>query len=117
MAFPGNCRPRSAEKTLAAPAAAVVLLLVSAGCAAHPDHALSVDPLKQRLLAREEAALENLRLDRAPVYAYTPSAGGGGRLPVYSYLDAPYDGPPVEPPLPDLNLLPEDLPPWGEAAP
>jgi len=64
-----------------------------------------IDPLKQRLIAREDIALQNLLFGRMPTYA----SGGS-----YSYLDAPYDGPAIEPPLPDLSLLPEDLPPWEE---
>ena len=80
------------------------------GCAANdPAGDLLADPLKQRLLAREDIALQNLLLARTPAYSY---AGGGGSA--YSYLDEPYDGPSVEPPLPDLNLLPEDMPPWED---
>lgn len=78
------------------------LLILLAGCASPHDSGLLIDPLKQRLIAREDIALQNLLLARMPA--------------PYSYLDAPYDGPAVEPPLPDLNLLPEDLPPWEEVA-
>ncbi len=78
------------------------------GCASSPHSDVLIDPLKQRLLAREDVALQNLLFARAPVYAYQ-GAGGGS-----SFWDAPYDGPTIEPPLPDLNLLPEDLPPWDE---
>lgn len=79
------------------------------GCASNPNADVLIDPLKQRLLAREDIALQNLLLARTPAYSY---AGGGGRA--YSYLDEPYEGPAVEPPLPDLNLLPEDMPPWED---
>ncbi|MFM8888192.1 MAG: hypothetical protein ACKOKC_17475 [Chthoniobacterales bacterium] len=70
-----------------------------------------VDPLKQRLIAREDIALQNLLFARTPAYVSSGSSGS------YSYLDAPYDGPAIEPPLPDLSLLPEDLPPWEEPLP
>lgn len=85
----------------------LTLLLCLAGCAS-PNSSVLVDPLKQRLLAREDVALQNLLFARMPAYG---AAGPGG---AYSYLDAPYDGPSVEPPLPDLNLLPEDMPPWDD---
>ena len=78
------------------------ILILLAGCASPHDGGLLIVPLRQRLLAREDVALQNLLLARMPAS--------------YSYLDAPYDGPAVEPPLPDLNLLPEDLPPWEEVA-
>jgi hypothetical protein len=80
------------------------------GCATGPDTEALVDPLKQRLLAREDIALQNLLLARTPAYSYA----GGSRSGSSSYLDAPYVGPSIEPPLPDLNLLPEDMPPWEE---
>ena len=88
---------------------ASVLLLFLSGCAANPDNDVLVDPLKQRLIAREDIALQNLLFARTPASNYAVSGGGS-----YSYLDAPYDGPAIEPPLPDLSLLPEDLPPWEE---
>lgn len=91
--------------------AACVLPVLSGCVATDPAGDLLADPLKQRLLAREDIALQNLLLARSPSYSY---AGGGGGS---SYLDEPYDGPAIEPPLPDLNLLPEDMPPWDEAAP
>lgn len=72
-----------------------------AGCAAPGGNEALADPLKQRLLAREDISLQNLLFARTPVYS----------LPGGSAHDAPYDGPAVEPPLPDLSLLPEDLPP------
>ena len=78
-----------------------------AGCATNPNNDVLVDPLKQRLIAREDIALQNLLLARMPAYTYAASGSG-------SYLDQPYDGPAIEPPLPDLSLLPEDLPPWEE---
>jgi hypothetical protein len=84
-----------------------VLLLCLVGCAS-PNGSVLVDPLKQRLLAREDVALQNLLFARMPAYGAAGSSGA------YSYLDAPYDGPAVEPPLPDLNLLPEDMPPWDD---
>lgn len=83
-------------------------LLFSAGCATGPNSDVLIDPLKQRLIAREDIALQNLLFARMPAYRSAAGSGGG------SYLDAPYDGPVIEPPLPDLNLLPEDLPPWEE---
>lgn len=83
--------------------------LTMAGCASNPNAEVLIDPLKQRLIAREDIALQNLLFARTP--AYISSGSGGGS---YSYLDAPYDGPAIEPPLPDLSLLPEDLPPWEE---
>lgn len=83
---------------------AVVVLLCLAGCASNPNHEFLVDPLKQRLIAREDIALQNM------LFARTPAYSGGG------YFDEPYDGPIVEPPLPDLNLLPADLPPWEDVA-
>ena len=94
------------------PVRAVLLgcLCWAAGCASNPNNETLVDPLKQRLLAREDIALQNLLLARTPAYSYAGSGRGGS----YSYLDAPYDGPAVEPPLPDLNLLPEDMPPWDD---
>ena len=55
-------------------------------------------------MAREDIALQNLLLARMPAYTYAAPSSG-------SYLDAPYDGPAIEPPLPDLSPLPEDLPP------
>jgi hypothetical protein len=82
---------------------AATALASFAGCATNPNNDVLVDPLKQRLIAREDIALQNLMLERSPVY----SSDQGG-------WDAPYDGPAVEPPLPDLSLLPEDLPPWEE---
>jgi hypothetical protein len=82
-----------------------------AGCTSNPNNDVLVDPLKQRLIAREDIALQNLLLERMPAYSDAGSSGGSRS---YSYLDAPYDGPAVEPPLPDLNLLPEDMPPWEE---
>jgi len=85
------------------------LLLFLVGCAS-PNSGVLVDPLKQRLLAREDVALQNLLFARTPAYSYAGSGGGGA----YAYLDAPYDGPAIEPPLPDLNLLPEDMPPWDD---
>jgi len=85
-----------------------------AGCAGNPNNDVLIDPLKQRLVAREDIALQNLLFARAPAYSYGGSSGGGRS---YSYLDAPYDGPAIEPPLPDLNLLPEDMPPWEELEP
>ena len=84
-------------------------LVLLAGCASNPNSDVLTDPLKQRLIAREDIALQNLLFERTP--AYISSGQGGGS---YSYLDAPYDGPAIEPPLPDLSLLPEDLPPWEE---
>ncbi len=81
-------------------AVGLVLLFWATGCANSADNQALVDPLKQRLLAREDIALQNLLLARMPA--------------VYSYLDAPYDGPAIEPPLPDLNMLPEDMPPWED---
>jgi hypothetical protein len=82
--------------------------LTLAGCASNPNSDVLVDPLKQRLIAREDIALQNLLFARTPAYVSSGSSGS------YSYLDAPYDGPAIEPPLPDLSLLPEDLPPWEE---
>lgn len=93
---------------------ASLILLWVAGCASNPNSDVLIDPLKQRLLAREDIALQNLLFARTPAYSYADSSGGGRS---YSYLDAPYDGPAVEPPLPDLNLLPEDMPPWEELEP
>jgi hypothetical protein len=81
-------------------------LALCTGCATNPNNDVLVDPLKQRLIAREDIALQNLLLARMPAYTYASGSG--------SYLDAPYDGPAIEPPLPDLSLLPEDLPPWEE---
>ncbi len=89
----------------------IVVLLCLAGCASNPNSDVLVDPLKQRLIAREDIALQNLLFTRMPAYSDAGSSGGGRD---YSYLDAPYDGQPIEPPLPDLSLLPEDLPPWEE---
>jgi len=86
--------------------ACVLSLLLLAGCASDPNNDVLVDPLKQRLLAREDIALQNLLLARAPAYGYAEGSS--------SYLDEPYDGPSIEPPLPDLNLLPEDMPAWDE---
>jgi hypothetical protein len=100
----------AAAKPLCISAWAALVLLSVAGCATDPGTEALVDPLKQRLMAREDIALQNLLLARTPAYSYAGSRGGGS----YSYLDAPYDGPSVEPPLPDLNLLPEDMPPWEE---
>ena len=85
---------------------AVCFFLSLAGCASAPNSDVLVDPLKQRLIAREDIALQNLLLDRMPAY----SVGGSGS-------DEPYSGPSIEPPLPDLNLLPEDMPPWEELPP
>lgn len=87
---------------------AFTALLLSAGCATGPHSDVLIDPLKQRLIAREDIALQNLLFARMP--ADGSPATSSGR----SYLDAPYDGPAIEPPLPDLNLLPEDPPPWEE---
>ena len=84
----------------------VCCLLALAGCATNPNSDVLVDPLKQRLIAREDIALQNLLLERMPVYAAYDSDAGPR-----------YDGPAVEPPLPDLNLLPEDMPPWEELPP
>ena len=84
----------------------VCVLLALAGCATNPDSDVLVDPLKQRLIAREDIALQNLLLERMPVYAAYDSDA-----------EASYDGPVIEPPLPDLNLLPEDMPPWEELPP
>ena len=92
----------------------VVVLCCLSGCATNADNEALVDPLKQRLLAREDIALQNLLLARTPAYGSAPSGGGSGRHGGYSYLDAPYDGPAIEPPLPDLNMLPEDMPPWED---
>ena len=83
------------------------VLVSFVGCAVNPNNEVLIDPLKQRLVAREDIALQNLLLARMPAYTYAASGSG-------SYLDAPYDGPAIEPPLPDLSLLPEDLPPWEE---
>lgn len=92
------------------PAATACLAILLPGCAANdPAGDLLADPLKQRLLAREDIALQNLLLARTPAYSYA-----GGARGTYSYLDEPYDGPAIEPPLPDLNLLPEDMPPWED---
>ena len=94
--------------------AAALALPFLAGCASpHADSTLA-DPLKQRLLAREDNALQNLLLAHTPADSYAGPGGGAGRRGSFSYLDAPYDGPAVEPPLPDLNMLPEDMPPWEE---
>jgi len=81
--------------------------LIASSCATSPQSDVLVDPLKQRLIAREDVALQNLLFARTPAYAYQ---GAGGS----SFWDAPYDGTAIEPPLPDLSLLPEDLPPWDE---
>jgi len=83
----------------------MMVLLVLSCCASNPNSDVLVDPLKQRLIAREDIALQNL------LFARTPAYSGGG------YFDEAYDGPVVEPPLPDLSLLPEDLPPWEEVSP
>ncbi len=91
-----------------------VFICAAAGCASNPGNEALVDPLKQRLLAREDIALQNLLLARTPAYSYASPGGGSGRRGGYSHLDAPYDGPAIEPPLPDLNMLPEDMPPWEE---
>lgn len=96
---------RTRIKALVSFPRSIVVLLCLAGCASNPNSDVLVDPLKQRLIAREDIALQNLLFARTPAYA----SGGS-----YSYLDAPYDGPAIEPPLPDLSLLPEDLPPWEE---
>lgn len=101
-------------KSLVSQSVASLILLWVAGCASNPNSDVLIDPLKQRLLAREDIALQNLLFARTPAYSYAGSSGGGRS---YSYLDAPYDGPAVEPPLPDLNLLPEDMPPWEELEP
>lgn len=84
-------------------------LLLVMGCAT-PESSVLIDPLKQRLLAREDVALQNLLFARLPAYP----ADGPRSSTSSSYLDAPYDGPAIEPPLPDLNMLPEDIPPWEE---
>lgn len=81
--------------------------LLVTGCANSTNDGVLVDPLKQRLIAREDVALQNLLFARIPAYAYQ---GAGGS----SFWDAPYEGTAIEPPLPDLSLLPEDLPPWDE---
>jgi hypothetical protein len=86
----------------------VLAALFLAGCASSPNDGILVDPLKQRLIAREDVALQNLLFTRTPAYAYGRSGGGS------SFWDMPYDGAVIEPPLPDLNLLPEDMPPWDE---
>jgi hypothetical protein len=101
---------RTTIKTVSACAVLVSL----AGCAGNPNNDVLIDPLKQRLIAREDIALQNLLFARVPAYSYAAPSGGGRS---YSYLDEPYDGPVVEPPLPDLNLLPEDMPPWEELEP
>ena len=98
-------------KALVSFSRSIVVLLCLAGCAASPNSDVLVDPLKQRLIAREDIALQNLLFGRMPAYSDAGPSGGGRS---YSYLDAPYDGPAIEPPLPDLSLLPEDLPPWEE---
>jgi hypothetical protein len=97
-------------------ARAALALPFLAGCASPQADSTLADPLKQRLLAREDNALQNLLLARTPAYNYAGPGGGSGRRGSFSYLDAPYDGPAVEPPLPDLNMLPEDMPPWEEFA-
>jgi len=102
---PSGITGRRAPVGAAAPALALLILIFAAGCATNPNSDVLVDPLKQRLMAREDIALQNMLFARMP--AYNLASGG-------SYLDAPYDGPAIEPPLPDLSLLPEDLPPWEE---
>ena len=94
---------------------AALALPFLAGCASpNADNTLA-DPLKQRLLAREDNALQNLLLARIPADNFYAGPGAGsGRRGASTYLDTPYDGPAVEPPLPDLNMLPEDMPPWEE---
>ena len=94
---------------------AALALPFLAGCASpNADNTLA-DPLKQRLLAREDNALQNLLLARTPADNFYAGPGAGsGRRGASTYLDTPYDGPAVEPPLPDLNMLPEDMPPWEE---
>jgi len=88
-----------------------------AGCASPDADSTLADPLKQRLLAREDNALQNLLLARTPADNFYAGPGAGsGRRGASTYLDTPYDGPAVEPPLPDLNMLPEDMPPWEEFA-
>lgn len=83
------------------------ILLGLVGCASNPNNEVLVDPLKQRLMAREDIALQNLLLSRMG------SVDASGSSAAW---DAPYyDGPSIEPPLPDLSLLPEDLPPWDES--
>ncbi len=78
------------------------LALLLAACATSPDQGDRLaDPLRDRLLAREDIAMQNLIIARSPYFAYASD-------------DEPYFGNPVEPPLPDLNLLPEDLPPWED---
>ena len=91
---------------LRAACAWVVIALSITGCATNPNNDVLADPLKQRLIAREDIALQNLLLERMPVYAAYDSDA-----------EARYDGPAIEPPLPDLNLLPEDMPPWEELPP
>ena len=98
-------RTRSVFDSLCALLSAAAL----AGCAANPNSEVLIDPLKQRLIAREDIALQNLLFARTPAHISSGPSGSS-----YSYLDAPYDGPAIEPPLPDLSLLPEDLPPWEE---
>lgn len=87
---------------------ALTALLLSSGCANGPHSDDLIDPLKQRLIAREDIAMQKLLFARTATYGSPVGPGGG------SYLDAPYDGPAIEPPLPDLSLLSEDLPPWEE---
>lgn len=96
----------AAARAISLTGAFVICLLLLPGCASNPNNDVLVDPLKQRLLAREYIALQNLLLSRAPAYGYSDAGS--------SYLDEPYDGPSIEPPLPDLNLLPEDMPAWDE---
>ena len=98
---------KSVIKPVGSLSAVCLGLLCLAGCVSSTNSNVLVDPLKQRLLAREDIALQNLVLSKTPYYA----VGGD---------DAPYyDGPAVEPPLPepDLNLLPEDLPPFDDIDP
>ena len=87
---------------------ALTALLLASGCANSQHIDDLIDPLKQRLIAREDIAMQNLLFARTATYGSPVGPGGG------SYLDEPYDGPAIEPPLPDLSLLSEDLPPWEE---
>lgn len=76
---------------------------LAAGCAAlgpPAGAAPEADPLRARLIAREDLALQNILLARLPIETH----------------GAPYHGPAFEPPLPepDLTMLPDELPPWPE---
>lgn len=87
---------------------AATFALVVASCASKVNNNDLADPLEQRLLAREDKTLQNLLASRVRAGGSTDAAAGS------SYWNGTYDGPAVEPPLPDLNLLPEDLPQWDE---